>query len=154
MATVTASLGGTRGFYIHPRVCVGAVLLSSAVHLWGAVSRHHPWWMSLFMIAMVAVCLPCALHIWQASSVKALHNVAACAVGMAGLHLLLILAAPSTGHAHGAESRSFHGGASATQTLMIIALEISLALIATTLVARLRAAHRTKPALVRNDQLL
>lgn len=94
-------------------------------------------WMRVPMLAMAGVCLPCVLHIWRHSSVKALQKVAACAVGMAAVHLLLVLAAPSSGHVHGEVLSS--GASSAVSTPVIIAVEMLLALTATTLVARLRA---------------
>lgn len=119
-----------------------AVFLSSAAHLWMAIGEHHPVWMKVFMLAMVGVCLPCAVHIWRHSSVKALQKVAACAVGMASLHLLLILAAPSAGHMHAVAMS--HGGTSAGLTLTIIAIEMGLALTAATLVARLRGSRFTR----------
>lgn len=137
MDTATASPGVIRGPFLHARICAWAVFLSSAMHLWMAVGEHHPWWMKGVMLTMVGVCLPCALHIWRHSSVKALQKVAAWAVGMAALHLLLVLAAPSAGHAHGMVLP--HARSSTGPTLVIIAVEMALALTASTLVARLRA---------------
>ena len=137
VATATASPGAIRGPFLHPRICAWAVLFSSAVHLWMATGEHHPVWMRVLMLVMVGACLPCAVHIWKHSSVKALQQVAACAVAMAALHLLLVLAAPSSGHVHGEVSS--HGASAAGSTLLIIAVEMGLALTAATLVARLRA---------------
>jgi hypothetical protein len=53
-----------------------------------------------------------------------------------------VLAAPSSGHVHGEVMSG--GASSAGLTLVIIAVEMGLALMATTLVARLRARRCTR----------
>ena len=92
------------------------------------------------MLALAAVCLPCALHIWRHSKVSALRRVMACAVSMVAFHGLLLLAAGGSGHAHGAAPPSNAIGASSSGgLLLVVALEIATALLAATLVGRLRS---------------
>ena len=120
---------------------------SSAVHVWLAVQNLHGALLSVLMLALAAVCLPCALHIWRHNRVAALRRVMACAVSMAALHGVLLLGAGSGGHPHtGAPPPSVAGAniadaSGAGGLLLVIALEIATALLAATLVARLRSAR-------------
>jgi hypothetical protein len=94
------------------------------------------------MLALVAVCLPCALHIWRHSQAAALRRVMACAVAMVIVHGLLLTGGGAGGHAHGGVPASNAVGASsAGGLLLVLALEIATAVLAATLVARLRAVH-------------
>lgn len=100
-------------------------------------------WLNLLMLAMVAVCLPCAVHIWRHGRVSALRQVMASALAMTGVHAFLLLGAGASGHAHdgaaaaaSAAAGVAHSGAGAL--LAVIALEVTTALIAATLLARLR----------------
>jgi len=62
---------------------VAAVTASSClVHLWLVAGNHHGLWMNLLMLAMVAVCLPCAVHIWRDGRAGALRQVMGCALAM------------------------------------------------------------------------
>ena len=139
--TRRARIGGP---VLHPRLCATAVASSSAVHVWLAVQNRHGALLGVMMLALAAVCMPCALHIWRHSRVAALRRVMACAVFMAALHGVLLLGAGSGGHAHaGAPSnlagQNIAGAAGAGGLLLVIALEITTALLAATLVARLRS---------------
>ena len=133
------------GPVLHPRLCAVVVAASSAVHVWLAAQNQHGAWLSTLMLALAAVCLPCALHIWRDSRVAALRRVTACALAMAVLHGVLLLGAGSVGHAHaGAPPSNVAGPNIATVTgagglLLVIALEITTALLAATLIARLRS---------------
>jgi hypothetical protein len=92
------------------------------------------------MLALAAVCLPCAPHIWRHSKVPALRRVMACAASMVVLHGLLLLVGGAGGHAHGGVPASNAVDvSSAGEILLVIALEIATALLAATLVARLRS---------------
>lgn len=110
-------------------------------HLWLAASGHHEAWIGILMIALAAVCIPCTIHIWRHSRVRALRQVIGSALAMVALHAALLLGAGGAGHAHGGRPAS---GAvdtdGAAQLLLVIGLEITTALLAATLVARLR--HR------------
>ncbi|TAP41945.1 hypothetical protein [Arthrobacter sp. S39] len=142
--TRRARLGGP---VLHPRLCAAVVASSSAVHVWLAVQNHHGALLGVLMLALAAVCMPCALHIWRHSRVAALRRVMACAVFMAALHGVLLLGAGSGGHAHAGAPPSnvalqnIAGTTSAGGLLLVIALEITTALLAATLVARLRSAR-------------
>jgi len=95
------------------------------------------------MLALAAVCVPCTVHISRHSRVAALHQVTAAAVAMAALHAVLLLAAGGAGHAHGGQpSSSAVGGSGSTDLLLVVALELGTALLAATLVARLRRLRR------------
>lgn len=96
------------------------------------------------MLAMVAVCLPCSLHLWRHSRVSTLHKVMASALIMAVLHAFLLLAAGSSDHGHATSPRAVVGTATsaAAASLAIIGVEITTALVAATLVARLRPVAR------------
>ncbi|MDR7159478.1 hypothetical protein [Arthrobacter sp. BE255] len=141
--TRRARIGGP---VLHPQLCAAVVACSSAVHVWLAVQNQHGALLSVLMLVLAALCLPCALHIWRHHRVAALRRVMACAVSMAALHGVLLLGAGSGAHAHaGAPPSSVAGPNIADATgagglLLVIALEIATALLAATLVARLRSA--------------
>lgn len=129
----------TSGPVLHPRICAALTAISCAVHLWLAASGHHEAWVGVLMIALAAVCVPCTIHIWRHSRVGALHQVTGSALAMVALHAVLLLGAGGAGHAHGGRSPS--GAVDATgaaQLLLVIGLELTTALLAATLVARLR----------------
>lgn len=129
-----------RGPVLHPRLCAVVVAASSAVHVWLAVQNQHGPWLGALMLALAAVCLPCALHIWRHSKISALRRVMACAVAMVVFHGLLLLGGGAGGHAHGGVPASNAAGDAGTgEILLVLALEIATALLAATLVARLRS---------------
>jgi hypothetical protein len=139
---MTHTLGRARsgGPVLHPRLCAAVVAASSAVHVWLAAQSQHGAWMSALMLVLAAVCLPCALHIWRDSRVAALRRVMACAVSMVALHGLLLLGSGAGGHAHGpGNTVAGTAGDQAGGLLAVIGLELTAALLAATLVARLRA---------------
>ncbi|WP_457962221.1 hypothetical protein M1E17_11615 [Arthrobacter sp. D1-29] len=141
--TTTAGLARASRPVLHPRLCAVVVAGSSAVHLWLAATSRHGAWLGALMLVLAVVCLPCVVHIWEHSRVAALRRVMACAVGMVALHGLLLAAGGAGGHAHGgvpaSDAPSVNGAAG---LLLVIALEITTALLAATLLARLR---RTSP---------
>ena len=140
--TRRARIGGP---VLHPRLCAAVVACSSAVHVWLAVQNQHGALLSVLMLALAALCLPCALHIWRHNRVAALRRVMACAISMAALHGVLLLSAGSGAHAHAGAPPSNVAGPSVADAagagglLLVIALEIATALLAATLVARLRS---------------
>lgn len=124
---------------LHARVIAVVTAGSCAAHLWLAVSGHHGAWLSILMVALAAVCLPCSLHIWRHNRLGALQRVTAAALAMAALHGVLLLSAGGSGHTHGgAPPSSAVAYADSAQLLLVIALELATALLAATLVARLR----------------
>jgi hypothetical protein len=129
-----------RGPVLHPRVCAVVVAASSAVHVPIAVQNQHGALLGALMLALAAVCLPCALHIWRDARVAALRRVMACAVSMAVLHGLLVVGSGTGGHAHaGVPPSSVSSVSGSGGLLLVIALEVTTALLASTLVARLRS---------------
>jgi hypothetical protein len=91
------------------------------------------------MLALAAVCLPCSVHIWRHGKVAALHQVTASAVAMVALHAALLMGAGGAGHAHGGGPASDVADVSgSSRLLLVIVVEITTALLAATLVARLR----------------
>jgi hypothetical protein len=118
------------------------------VHLWLVAGSHHGLWLNLLMLAMVGVCLPCAVHIWRDGRAGSLRQVMACGLAMTVLHAALLLggAAGSTAASHGhgtaalpaAGAAGSAAGSAAGGLLAVVALEITTALLAATLLARLR----------------
>ena len=148
---MTTTVGRVRsvGPVLHPRICAALTAVSCLVHLWLAASGHHDAWLGILMIALAAVCVPCTVHIWRHSRVGALHQVTVSALAMVGLHAVLLLGAGGSGHAHGGGPASNAVDSSgAAQLLLVIGLEITTALLAATLVARLR---RRRPGRVRGN---
>jgi hypothetical protein len=128
------------GPVLHPRLCAVITAGSCLAHLWLAVDNHHGAWLSVLMLALAAVCLPCTVHIWRHSRVSALRQVMAAALIMVAVHVVLLLGAGSGGHNHGAGPASKVLDTSGAGTLLaVIALEMTTALLAATLVARLRS---------------
>ena len=157
--TVAGGLARRAGTVLHPRICAAVTAASCLAHLWLAAGNQHGSWLNLLMLAMVAVCLPCAVHIWRhgrlstvrqvstVRSVGAVRQVMASALAMTGVHAVLLLGvgAGAAGHAHHGVSAAPAAAASApagsAAMLVVIALELTTALVAATLLARLRA-HR------------
>ena len=138
---MTSTTGRVRpsGPVLHPRICAAVTAVSCLVHLWLATTGHHDAWLGVLMIALAAVCVPCAVHIWRHSRVGALHQVTLSALAMVALHAVLLLGAGGGGHAHGGGPASSVADTSgAAGQLLVIGLEITTALLAATLVARLR----------------
>ncbi|BCW37846.1 hypothetical protein StoSoilA2_39020 [Arthrobacter sp. StoSoilA2] len=143
--TMTTGRVRSAGPVLHPRICAALTAVSCAVHLWLAASGHHGAWLGILMIALAAVCVPCTVHIWRHSRVGALHQVTVSAVAMIALHAVLLLGAGGlsgaggAGHSHGGGPTSNAADPSgAAGLLLVIGLEITTALLAATLVARLR----------------
>ncbi|MCF3138379.1 hypothetical protein LRQ04_03820 [Paenarthrobacter sp. AR 02] len=135
----SAISGGRVRPVLHARACAVLTALSCAVHLGLAASGHHDAWLGILMVALAAVCIPCTVHIWRHSRVGALHQVIGTALAMVALHAVLLLGAGGSGHAHGGRPASNVVDTSgAAQLLLVIGLEITTALLAATLVARLR----------------
>ena len=135
----------------HPRLVAAATAASCLVHLWLVAGNHHGPWLNLLMLAMVGVCLPCAVHIWRDGRAGSLRQVMACGLAMTVLHAALLLggsgsgaAGTGAGHSHGpaalpvAGAAGWAAGSDAGGLLAVIALEITTALLAATLLARLR----------------
>ncbi|WP_454699418.1 hypothetical protein [Arthrobacter humicola] len=146
--TALRGWGRTAGPILHPRsgahvrIVAAATAASSLVHLWLVMGNQHGLWLNLLMLAMVGVCLPCAVHIWREGRVGSLRQVMACALAMTALHAYLLLGtasgAGSHAHGHGVSGVPADAGSSAGGLLAVLALELTTALLAATLLARLR----------------
>ena len=142
-------MGRRAGTMLHPRICAAVTVASCLTHLGLAAGNQHGTWLNLLMLAMVAVCLPCAVHIWCHARATALRQVMAAALAMTGVHAVLLLGAGSggAGHAHHGTVAASAAAAGAAPSgsgalLAVIALEMTTALLAATLLARLRALPR------------
>ena len=148
--SVAASLGrrgGLAGVVFHSRICAAVTAASCLAHLWLAAGNQHGTWLNVLMLAMVAVCLPCTLHIWRHGRPRALRQVMAAALAMTGVHagLPLCMGPGGAGHSHHGTAAAAAAGAAPPGSgalLAVIALEMTTALIAATLLARLRAEPR------------
>ena len=136
----------TAGPVLHPRLCAVLTAASCLAHLWLAVENHHDAWLNALMLALAAVCVPCTVHIWRHSRVTALRQVMASAVLMVTVHGFLLLESGASGHAHpaGVAAGDLLAGA---DLLAVLALEITTALLAATLVARLRVNQQRLPSI-------
>ncbi|MBO1267925.1 hypothetical protein [Arthrobacter cavernae] len=144
--TTTAGRVRPAGPVLHPRICAALTAVSGLAHLWLAASGHHGAWLGILMIALAAVCMPCTVHIWRHSRLGALHQVTVSALAMVLLHAVLLLGARGAGHAHGGGPASGAGDVSgAAGLLLVIGLELTTALLAATLVARLRRRRALRP---------
>ncbi|MFC4371983.1 hypothetical protein [Citricoccus nitrophenolicus] len=124
---------------LHGRLCAGATAGSCVLHIF-LVNSLHPWWLNLMIIVMVGVCVPCAAHIWHRPKVRALRQISIAALMMAALHAGLMLFQTPQGHVHGTQHSVMlqvtdAGNAS---TVAVIVVELLTALLASTLLARLR----------------
>ncbi|WP_223256967.1 hypothetical protein [Arthrobacter globiformis] len=137
---------------LHSRTVSAVTAASCVVHLWLVAGNHHGPWLNIMMLAMVGVCLPCAVHLWRGGRGRALRQVMGCALAMTALHAVLLLAVPAfagggvSGHSHaGAAAAPGAGpfGPDAAGLLAIVVLEITTAFLAATLLARLRTVPRT-----------
>jgi hypothetical protein len=138
----TTAAGRLRGVgpVLHPLLCALVTAASCVAHVWLAASGGHSVWLTLVMLALAAVCVPCSVHIWRHSRVGALHQVTLSALAMVALHAVLLLGAGGAAHSHGGGPSSYVPDLSgAAQLLLVIGLELATALLAATLVARLRA---------------
>jgi hypothetical protein len=137
---------------LHFRTVSAVTAASCLVHLWLVAGNHHGPWLGILMLAMVGVCLPCAVHLWRGGRESALHQVMGCALAMTALHAVLLLGAPAlpgggvSGHSHGGAAAAPGGGSfgsDAEGLLAVVVLEITTAFLAATLLARLRSVPRT-----------
>ena len=145
----TTAAGHVRagGPLVHPRLVAVVTAGSCVAHLWVAAAGNHGAWLGILMVALAAVCVPCTVHIWRHSRVGALHQVTLSALLMVGLHTALLLGAGGAGHGHGGRAASSAAQATGNiQLLLVIGLELATALLAATLVARLRQENRTTMA--------
>lgn len=143
-STTAAGRARANGPVLHPRFVAVVTAVSCVAHVCLAVSGHHGAWPSGLIVTVAAGCVPCTVHIWRHSRVAALHQVAVAAVAMAALHAVLLFGAKGSGHAHGGTPSSSAAAdpTGSAQLLLVIGLELATALLAATLVARLRRLHR------------
>ncbi|MFC9353833.1 hypothetical protein [Arthrobacter sp. NPDC057013] len=141
--------GGRR--VLHSRAVSLVTAASCALHLWLVAGNHHGPWLGAVMLAMVGVCLPCAVHLWRGGREKALRQVMGCALAMTALHAVLLLGGSAfsgggaSGHSHAgaAVGADFPGSGTLSSgaggLLAVVVLEITTAFLAATLLARLRS---------------
>ncbi|MCA4135277.1 hypothetical protein [Arthrobacter sp. M4] len=149
---------------VHGRLCATVTLASALVHLWFATTGQHGLWMGLLMVALAGVCLPCAIHLWRRRHLASASRVTACAVAMAAVHAALLLRGGHGGGGHGSGGPAHASGppsgsitdptaaiepGAAVVLLGIIALEITTAMVAATLTARLRRLNYLSPDLTK-----
>ena len=150
MTTVAVPDGGTR-LRVHARACAALGAAGALGHLW--LAPGHGWVLGVGMVAMAAICLPCALGLWRRTGVRAAQTMMGAALAMAVLHAVLLLggggsahsghsaaAAAAAGVVTGSVSGSVTGGHGLQGMLALTALELVAAFTAATLLSRLRRA--------------
>jgi hypothetical protein len=146
---VTLAAGRVRkaGLVLHSRLCAIVTAASCLAHLALAVENHHGAWLNVLMLALAAVCVPCAVHIWRHGRVTALRRVMASALLMVVVHGALLLGNGASGHSHSAGmpaapvAPDAPDASGAAWLLAVIGMELTTALLAATLVARRRSAR-------------
>lgn len=141
---LTGGRPGSAGLVFHSRLCAAVTAVSCLAHLWLVAGNRHGAWLTLLMLAMVAVCLPCAAHMWRRERVGAVRKVMGSALVMTGVHAVLLLGIGTGSSTHAHQAAAPAGGTAGTASgavalLAVIALEMTTALMAATLLARLRA---------------
>jgi hypothetical protein len=129
------------GLVLHSRLCAMITAASCLAHLALAVQNHHGIWLNVLMVVLAAICVPCSVHIWRHGRVTALHRVIVSALLMVVVHGALLLGCGGSGHSHSAGMPPISAAADASGAaglLTVIGMEITTALLAATLVARLR----------------
>jgi hypothetical protein len=127
------------GFILHSRLCAAVTAASALVHLGSVLENQHGLILNAVMVAMAAVCLPCAVHIWNRARPGTLQKIVASAIFMAVLHCFLLFAAAPSAHGHGGTAAvPGSGSPAAGASLGVIALELATGLLAAKLIARLR----------------
>jgi hypothetical protein len=140
----TAGRVRSAGPVLHPRVCAAVTSVSCLFQLWVAVSGWHGVWMGLLMLVLAAVCVPCAVHIWQHGNVGALQRVMACALAMVVLHGMLLVGGITEGPTHVTHHVGQGSADSQAGTLLaVVGLELMTGLLAATLLARLLISQRS-----------
>jgi hypothetical protein len=132
------------GLLLHSRLCAIITAASCLAHVALAVENHHGAWLNVLMLALAAVCVPCAVHIWRHGRVAALRRVMASAVLMVVVHGALLLGGGASGHSHSVGMSALPeapDASGAAGLLAVIGMEITTALLAATLVARLRSSR-------------
>ena len=136
--TLAAGRVRNAGPVLHSRLCAIVTAASCFAHLGLALENHHGAWLNVMMLALAAVCVPCTVHIWRHGRIPALQRVMGCALLMVAVHALLLLGSGASGHSHSAPVSAAADASGAAGLLAVISLEITTALVAATLVARLR----------------
>jgi hypothetical protein len=121
----------------HQRLCAAAGLASVAAHAWMAFGHSHAWWQSTVMLLMAAFCLPCAVKLWRRAAAHPAVMLLWSAVGMAGLHVLLLAVSALSAGAHSHHAASVHPAAPGP-LLAVIGLELMMAALAASWLYRLR----------------
>src|SRR4051812_43201146 len=118
MAIGMAGRVRARGHVLHPRTCAAVTAASCGAHLWLVAGNQHGTWLNVLMLAMVAVCLPCAVHIGRRARVQPLRQVMASALAMTGVHAVLLLCAGTgaSGHIHPAAAAAAPASAGAASS--------------------------------------
>ncbi len=102
--------------------------------------------MGALLVGMVALCLPCIIHLWRRASVGAARRVTATALGMVALHLVILCAGGSAGHAHSGAGNLADISQPSTHLAMlgVMVVELATAMTASSLAGRLLSSERLR----------
>lgn len=79
-------------------------MVSIALHLWLGLASSHSTWMTVFMVAMAAACLPCTVNLLRSCSPKGLLTMMGLAAVSAAVHGALLVS-----RVHGSSPAGAHG---------------------------------------------
>lgn len=133
--------------------CAAAAVGSVAVilHLWAAVAQSRDLLMSVIMLAMSLVCVPCVLAVWRRCTAHSVTMLMAMSLGCALMNLCILVGFPSAmGMDHSGAAPQIDADvagptAHAPLMLLVIALEIVTAGIAAVCVRRFSVHTTTQP---------
>lgn len=120
-----------------PVLLLAANAVSIMVHLWAAIAHSHSLWMSIFMVAMLLVCVPCTAAVWRKDTIVPLKMMFAVSGVSALVHcwMLVSTAVGSSPAMHGTSDGHMHHGTHASAAvsmdmdyglLLLIGLEITV----------------------------
>jgi hypothetical protein len=141
----SAGSGGSIRFRIHSRLSATATAFSCALHL-AMIGGHGNWAMGALLVGMVALCLPCVVHLWRSASVGAARRVTAAALGMVALHLVILCAGSPARHAHSRAGNLADISQPSAHLAMlgVMAVELVTAMTASSLAGRLLSSERLR----------
>ncbi len=84
------------------RLAAASAGLAIGLHVWIALTQSHSAWMAAVMLAMAALCAPCAIGAWRACTTATMTTLMGMSLASALVNVVVILIANATPHSgHG-----------------------------------------------------